>query len=277
MLKPQFDTLDDVPEALREYYPEKEGKYVFAGLDGYKPVSEFQAVQTALKKERSNAKMLEDSYTPWQTTFAGKTPQEIKAELDKIPVLEAESNGKISKEKIDALIEVAAKNRLAPVAAERDTYKTKISELEAQIQAFQEHNKQRKIFDAVREVAAKENIFHESAYASPEGALMLLAGRYFTVDESSDSVVIKEDVKGLAAGLGVKDALAEIRSMHPYLAKNSLGGGAQGSGGSSGGPNPFKDNNMSARTAFIKANPTTWQARMKEAGVKNAFEPYKGK
>lgn len=269
MLKPVYESIDDVPEPLREFYPEKEGKFLFVGVEGYKSPSEVDNLAKALSTERKAAKALKEQFDPWATTFQGKTPAEIQADLDRIPLLEADATGKISKEKIDALLETTSRNRLAPVEKDRDTYKAQVAERDVVIASFLAADRKRTILDAVREVAAKDPTFHETTYSSPRGALMLLSEQCLTIDETTGRVVVKEDVEGIAAGLGVKDALAELKNQHPYLSKTSVGGGATGSSGGSGGPNPFKENNLQKRMEYMAGKPEAeWKKLMVAAGLK---------
>jgi hypothetical protein len=277
-LKFQLDTaeaLEQLDEPLRALYTETNGKYVLA-VEGVKPLSEFEKLTTAITSERKATKAAKDLYSPWETTFQGKTPAEIQAELERIPVLEADATGKIDKSKLDAIVESTTKNRLAPVERERDTFKGKVAELENTIRNYELANKRRTIFDAVREAASKDPTLHESAYATPDAALMLLSERCLTIDDNGN-VVVAEGVRNMTEGLPVKEALAELKAQHPYLAKTSLGGGASGSGSGSGGPNPFKENNLQLRGAFIKANPLTWRKSMEQAGLSEPSQMHKGK
>lgn len=271
-LKSVYESSDDVPESLKEYYTEKEGKYSFVGVEGWKPLADYEAVNNALKNERKATKAVKDLFTPWETAFVGKTPAEIQAELERIPVLEADATGKVDKSKLQELVEVAAKNRVVPIERERDTLKGTVAELQAVIQGHETANRRRTIFDAVRDVAAKEGVFHETTYTSANGALMLLAERYFTIDDTTSTVVIAEGVPGIAGGLGVKDALAELGNQHPYLKKVSNGGGASGSTGTGGGPNPFKADNLTDRAAHISKYPDKWEKDMKAAGLKSPMQ-----
>lgn len=71
-LKLIVDTLDDVPEALRGEYVEKDGKF-HLGVDGLEDTG---GLKTALQKERADRAAYEKQVKAWQGL--GKTPDEIK-------------------------------------------------------------------------------------------------------------------------------------------------------------------------------------------------------
>lgn len=271
-LKYQLDSIDDLPETLHEYYTESNGKYVLA-VEGVKPDTEFSKVTGALNNERKTAKQLKEQLSAWQAKFEGKTADEIYELVEKIPMLEEASQGKFDKSKVDALVDAASKSRLAPVLHDLEKFKTAVAERDQRLAQYEAADKRRTIHDAIREVAAKEG-FIETAYSSSDGALMLIAERFLTVDELGQ-VVVADDAKSLTPGLGVKEALGELKQAHPYLLKASQGGGATGSTGAVAGNNPFKTNNMTARGQYMKANPDKWQKAMQQAGLSSPTEAYK--
>jgi hypothetical protein len=282
-LKYSLDSAEDfasLPETLQEHYVEANGKYVLQA-EGVKPLADFEKVTTALSAARKDAKTIKEQYTPFESFMAnypGKTLADIQSELERIPVLEESTKGTVSKEKLDGIIEAAAKNRVAPVERDLGAARGRVAELELVVRNYEEANRQRTISDAVREVASKDSSLHESAYAGATGALMLLMGRCLTIDESTNRVVVADGIEGMTPGLGVKDALSELKAQHPYLVKNSFGGGASGgTGAPGGGANPFKSDNMTDRANFIKANPDKWQKAMASAGLKSPMQKYTGK
>src|SRR5688572_26973795 len=117
-LKSVYDSADAVPESLREYYPEKEGKFVFVGVEGYKPASEVEAVQKALNAERSEKKTLHASLSAWETKNTGKTLDEAAQLVERIPLLEAESQSKVHAKKLDQIVADTVRNRTTPLEAE---------------------------------------------------------------------------------------------------------------------------------------------------------------
>lgn len=273
-LKYQVDSLEGLDETVHSLYKEEGGKYTL-DVEGVKPVAEVEKVQKALDAERKVSKQFKDQFTPWESKFAGKTADEIFAQLERIPLLEAESQGKVDPKKHEAVVEQTVKSRLAPIELEREKLKQAINERDQVIESFKAADRRRTIHDAVREMAAKEG-FQEAAYSSPEGGLMILAERHLTIN-SIGQVVVADDSKAYTPGLAVREALGEIKQAHPYLLKPSVGGGAAGSNGTSSTANPFKSNDMTERSKFMKANPGKWEALMKQAGLTNPAQAYEKK
>lgn len=278
-LKYQLDNLEGLHESLHEHYREDNGKY-FLEAEGLKPVFEIEKVQKALDSERKNSKQFKDAASIWESKFTGKNPDEILAQLERIPVLEAESQGKVDSKKLNEIVETTAKQRMAPLEHEITKLKSAITERENEIGAYKAAEKRRTIHDAVRAVAAKEG-FQDQTYASPEGTLMLMAERYLTID-SVGNVVVSDDSKVLTPGLPVREALGEIKNHHPYMLKQSIGGGAGGNNGAPGttSHNVFRTNNMTDRAKFIRENekdPGKIEFAWKSAGLSSPMAPYVGK
>ena len=274
-LKYQVEALDQIPEPLHEFYREDNGKYVL-DAEGVKPAADFERVNTALAAERKVSKQFKDAAAAWEAKIPGKNPDEIAALLERIPLLEAESQGKWDQKKHLDVLETTVKQRVAPLELELTKRQQAIVERDQVIEQYKTADRKRTIHDAVRAMAAKEG-FQESAYANPEGALMLLAERHFTVN-AEGHVVVSDDSKSLQPGLAVREALGELKTQHPYLLKQSLGGGATG-GNNPGltGSNPFKGNNFTARSKYIEANPDKWQSAMAQAGLTDKFQKYNPK
>jgi hypothetical protein len=274
-LKYTLENLEGVEENFHSLYREDNGKYVL-DVEGVRSATDFDKVNNALVSERKLSKQYKDSATSWESKFAGRTPDQILADLERIPVLEAESVGKVDSKKMNEIAEITAKQRMAPLEHEITKLKQAAAEKDQTIAQFQAADRRRTIHDAVRALAAKEG-FQEQTYAGAEGALMLLAERYLTINTIGE-VVVAEGAKPYTEGLGLKEALGEIKQHHPYLLKPSVGGGSAGNtGGGSISGNPFRGNDMTARGRFINENPTTWEAAMKQAGLSSPHELHKNR
>lgn len=272
-LKYTLDSIAELEEILQPFYKEDAGKYVL-DVEGVKSSSDFDKVNNALSAERKNSKTYKDQYVAWDSKFTGKTPDEVFAQLERIPLLEAESTGKVDPKKHQELLEITAKQRMAPLEHEITKLKQATAERDQLIEQYKSADRKRTIHDSVRALAGKEG-FQEGTYSSAEGALMLLAERYLTINEIGD-VVVADNAKPYTSGLGLKEALGEFKTAHPYLLKQSVGGGATGSSGTpGGGPNPFRGNNLSERAKYIKANPDKWEVAMKSAGLTDPMAEYK--
>lgn len=279
-LKHILDSIEDLAEPLREHYREEGGKF-YLEAEGLRPASDVEKLTNALNAERKVTKEHKDKASIWESKFTGKSPEEIFAQLERIPLLEAESQGKVDAKKHETIVETTVKQRMAPLEHENVRLRQTVVEREQEIAQFKANDRRRTIHDAVRAVAAKEG-FQESAYSSPEGALMLLAERHFTINSVGD-VVVADDSKFLTPGLAVREALVETKNHYPYLVKQSLGGGASGSNGSAGNGsagNVFKSNNMTDRAKFMRENakdPGKIEFAWKQAGLSGPLELYKAK
>lgn len=274
-LKYTLDSVDEIPENLREHYREEGGKY-FLEAEGVKPLVDFDKVQNALLAERKEKKEYKDKHAIWESRFTGKTPDEIAAQLERIPLLEADSQKSVDKTKLNEIIETTVRQRTVPLDHEIGKLRQTVAEREQEIQQFKQNERRRTLHDAVRATAVREG-FQESAYANGEGMLMLLAEKNFTITDMGD-VVVADESKILAPGLGLREALVEVKNLYPYLVKGSVGGGAAGSNGNNGSTNnPFKQNNRTIRGQFMKENPDKWQKLMKDAGLETPFDEYKAR
>jgi hypothetical protein len=274
-LKYQIESIEDLPEPVREHYREEGGKW-FLDAEGLKPQADLDRVTNALTAERKEKKEYKDKAAVWETRFTGKTPDEIFAQLDRIPLLEAESQGKVDAKRLQEITETTVKQRMAPLEHENVRLKQELTEHLQQIAEFKANDRRRTLHDAVRSIAVKEG-FHETAYANGEGTLMLLAERNFTIDDAGD-VIVAEGSKLLTPGLRLREALVEVKNIYPYLVKGSMGGGAAGSNGANGSTNnPFKQNNKTVRGQFMKENPDKWQKLMKDAGLESPYDDYKAR
>jgi len=278
-LKYTLESVEELSEDLKQHYREENGKW-FLEAEGVKPVADFEKITGALTNERKLTKEFKDKAAIWESKFTGKTPEEILAQLERIPVLEAESQGKVDQKKLGEIVETTVKQRMAPLDHEITKLRQSVVEREQEIAQFKAADRRRTIHDAVRVVAAKEG-FQETAYSSADGALMLLAERYLTLNEGGD-VVVSDESRLLTPGLPLREALVELGNHHPYLKKQSVGGGAAGSNGAAGGAssNPFKTNDMTARGKFMAENrkdPAKIEFMVRQAGLKNAHERHPGK
>jgi hypothetical protein len=200
----------------------------------------------------------------------GKTLDDLRAELERIPELEAASKGKLNKEELEKLAEERAKSKLIPLQRKEQELSTKLAEATKKLEEFQQKEVRRTIHDQVRQVAA-ESKAHEHSYASADGALMLLADRICELNEAGQ-VVVKAGV-GYPEGLLFKDVVRDIQAKHGYLWPASQGGGAGGGSAGLSGDNPFKKSgNLTERVALFKADPKRAQQLMAAAGIKAPHE-----
>lgn len=238
-LKAILDSLDELAEPLREYYEEKDGKFLLQA-EGVVLESDIAAMRNAKQqavKERNEAlKKLE----PFKNA-AGELmkPDEIHAAMDELEQLRAEkeAGGGKDDEARHKAIEAAVKREKAPLqrqidalTKERDLFKTSDGEKDGKIRRMTLENEINKLIpgSGIKDSAAARD-------------LMLFAERELTISEDG-KVITREDVDGLPVGMDAKAWLSEhVKSTRGYLFPQSQGAGAGGGNGGSGGSekNPY--------------------------------------
>lgn len=259
MFKAIVDNLDGIDEKYHDLYVEKDGKFHFIQVEGLKPLSEFTTVHTALSKERNDHKDTKQKLAG----FAGLNPDEVRAQLDRIPELEIAATGKVDEKAIEAIVSTRIASKLAPIERDRDRLVREAMEKDNTIKSFVQGEKTRKITDAVRSAARTAKVLD----TAQEDAI-LLAERVFEVtDEGS---VVTRDGVGVTPGISPDIWLTDLRTSRSHWWGPSAGGGATGGrSGTGSGPNPFSADgwNMTAQGALIKADRVKAEQMAKAAGT----------
>lgn len=237
-LKAVLDSVDDLPEDVKKEYVERDGKFelqVEIGADvGVKTFTDFSRLNGALVKERNDHKAVKDRIA----LLGDRKVEDVIAQLDRIPELEAAAQGKLDDKQINDLVEGRIKTRLAPVERERDQLKTQLSEASQKIEGYTIKDKTRTIHDAVRKAAIDAKLLPEAL----DDAL-LLADRTFEVQDDG-RVVVKDNV-GFTPGIEPSAWFTDLQSKRGHWWGPSGGGGAGGNRGGGGGTggNPFTHEN----------------------------------
>jgi hypothetical protein len=258
------DSIDDLPEALQgEYVQGADGKFVLQ-VNGMKPQADFDRVQNALTKERSDHGALKQRI---KENFGEEKFEDIHAKLDRIPELEAAAEGKIDDEKMNQLVEGRVKTRLAPVERERDQLKTQVAEKDQKIGELTDKERRRTIRDAVREAAKAAKVTDEAI----DDAL-LLGDTVFEVREDDGKVVVKD---GTAFTQGIEPSVlfTDLQSKKPHWFGQSSGGGAGGNRGGGGvTKNPFTYDgwNLTEQGQLMNSDPSKADQLARSAGHRDA-------
>jgi hypothetical protein len=254
-----LDSLDGLAAEVAAEYVEKDGKYVIQ-VEGMKTEEDVRKVQNSLTAARTEANTLKQRLS----LLGDRKVEDVVAQLDRIPELEAAAKGKLDDAAIDQIVETRIKSKLAPVERERDTLKTQLAEKDQVIGQFTEKEKVRKIHKQVREAAKTAGILDEAV----EDAL-LLADRTFELTE--DGLAVVKEGTSFGAGLQPKDWLSDLQTKRPHWWGESSGGGAGGNrqGGGAGGKNPFtaENWNMTEQGKIYNENPTRAETLAKAAGT----------
>ena len=243
-LKRVYDKQADIPTGMEALFEERDGKFVFVGLEGLKTDEDVQRVQTALDKERKDHNELKKT----AKKFEGIDPDAVHAMTEELEALKAESDkDKPADQKIDQLVEARVKRRLGPIERERDTLKATVAELTDKVQGQDKTIKGTKIASAIRDAAAELKVVPHAIED-----VILLGERTLVVGD--DGKIVTGDgapTPGIDAKLWLKD----MQKARPHWWPVSEGGGAGGDrGGGKGDANPWKSDqwNLTAQGSFIR-------------------------
>lgn len=261
-LKAVLENLDELDSSLHDHYKkdEKSGKYIL-DIEDFDQAPRVRQLKDEAAQHRIKARSAEDALKPFKELGdIGK----VREQLDRIPELEALSEGKVDEGKINSLVEARLKTKLAPIERERDQFKTKVGELEGQVQGYTAKERQRTVHDAVRSAIRKSKGFEAAA----EEDVLLYADRVFDVDESG--TVVTKDGVGVTPGITAADWLTEMQPKRPHWWGPSGGSGASGNrGGVGGGNNPWAADtwNLTEQGKVLRENPQRADQLAKAAGT----------
>lgn len=256
-LKIKVETLDDVDSKYCDLYTEKDGAFVLTGIEGMKTDEDVSRLQTALNKERADHKATKKLFEP----LGGRKIEDVVAELDRIPELEAAAKGAGN---VDELVEAKLAAKLKPLERERDKYKKDFEEATAQVAQYQGKERARVVQDAVRAAIGKQTGFQSSAI---EDAL-IIGERIFEIDDAGN--VVTKDGVGVTPGVSAEVWLTEVQNTRPHWWAASQGGGAGGNRGgvnTEGNPWTAAHWNMTKQGRIYAQDPVKAEQLAKAAGT----------
>lgn len=209
-LPASFDKIEDIPEAFRSVYVEKDGKFVPDDSD----VAGLKASQRTLLAEK---KTVAEERDRLKAVIGDRKPEDV-AELLKQHALSEEERQKKAGD-FDKLLEKRVNEAVTPLKAELEgarSYKQKYEDRELDI--------------AIRDACAKAKVTPEDV--EDVAALVKAKGR-IKLDEKTGKPVVF-DVDGDPTGLTVEKFFAEtFRTEKPryYQPSGGSGGGATGGNG----------------------------------------------
>ncbi len=197
---PTFESAEDVPEAFRAEYEEREGVWHPKAT----PAPDVTRLQSALDAERG------------QKTEAEKERKRLEKELSDLKRKETAAQHGISDEQLEKL---------------RNEDASKRKPIEEELATLKAENRKLKLTDRVQALALKYGIMQDRI----EDAMLNLERRVDLTD--GDNIVVK-DKAGNVTTETVEDFLAKtFKGEKPWLYQGSgnSGSGASGSNGSGGG------------------------------------------
>lgn len=258
-LEYSYDSADDIPAEFASLYSEQGGKFVLAKVRGIAPADSVRRLESALQKERNDHKQVKQ-----QIAGLGRPIDEVLAELDRIPELEAQAQGKgTDPEAIDKIV----KARMAPLERQLQTITAERDSVKQEIEGYRTRETKAKIKDAVLSAATGAKL-RQSAIEDA----VTYAQLHMTVDDNGN--VVTKDGVGVTPYLTPADWLNEMLPKRPHWVEGSAGGGSHGSGGNGHtGEDPYSADgwNVSKQMQLWKTN----QPLAKRLAEKNGVDPLK--
>ncbi len=260
-LKEEYDAVDQIPEAHRELFTEREGKFVFTGVDGVVSSKERQRLQNEAGGHRIKAREATErlaSYAKLSHPIEGKPFEKVddlQAILDEYPTLkaQAEAGGGKSKEAVAAQVEIEKKRLEAQYSRKVTEAETLYQKEAARVLRFENGQRNQTMRDTVLKAIGETKIGKVNPDAIED--ILMYAERHFEVDEERDeegNLVIKDvrtrDKVGVTPQLQPGAWLAEMQPKKGHWFLPSEGGGSNGTGrhgNAGGGPNPWSKDGWS--------------------------------
>ncbi len=226
-----YDTQEEIPEAHRDLFTEKDDKWELTGVTGMKTQDDIDRIQSGLTKERADHKETKGKLAAFKDVDLEQNTKD-QTELTELRAkVEAGAGDTFDQEKFDEAVNKLATARAATATApltreltdmtkERDTLATQNGE-------FQTDRTNRTISDAVRLAATGIKIIDTAV-----DDVLLLGERIFEVND--DGNVITRDNVGVTPGIAPDIWLGEMQDKRPHWWPTAQGGGAGGSGSGGG-------------------------------------------
>lgn len=267
-LKASYESQEEIPEALRDYYEEKDGVFRIVEIEGLRPAEEVQTLRRSLenaKKERSEA-------AEKLKSFEDIDPDKVREMEDELELLrkkagDDEDSDETLKENVTLRRELnqaqrdlkKAQESLDSVTSERDTAQSELHEL--------------KIVEAVDRAA------DEAKIPTDRRAVLHRFGKDALRIAEDGQIETATDVQDLPAGLNPEQWIEEVvQKEMPYLWPESKGADARGGDGNGGvGNNPFSYEHfsLSEQGRLIRDNPEKAERLAAAAGTKPGVRPPK--
>lgn len=259
-----YDSEEQIPEAFRELYTERRGKWELTGVRGIKTQADVDRLQRSLESEREEHRQTKERYRPFSELG---DLDDVRQKLDRFPELEALADGKVDEGEIEKLVdgrvEGRIRSKLAPLERDMKSLQQERDQLAQENDALKTERTRRTVSDAVTKALNAAKVLPEAH----EDAL-LLAERVFEIAE--DGEVITRDQVGVTPGLRPAEWLQEIQERKTHWWPGTTGGGARGGarpGVALGGPNPWsaKSWNKTEQGRFLREHGEEKAKRAAEA------------
>jgi hypothetical protein len=241
-LKTIYDSLDEIPEAHRELFAERNGKFELVGVEGIKTQADIDRVQSALVKERNEHKEAKEKLAKFGDLDPEKVHEQLEAGAEAVAtVQQLTKDGKLDESKVQERIDAAIAKAVGPVQREKtalerqlDAQKKAVAERDAKIGNLEAERIQDKIAGTLRDAAIAAKVLPTAIDDA-----VLVGARMFEVTE--DGRIITRDNVGVTPGIDANAWFKDMQERRPHWWPTSVGGGAQGGRGTpgSGADNPW--------------------------------------
>lgn len=259
-LEESYATIEEIPEAFRELYTERNGAHVCTGINGMLGSSERVRLQNENGARRITNTELTTSLGGWSNL--GETPDAVRTLLDSIPVLQAQADAaggdaEAIQKQVDARVRVTEVQHQRAI----ETLNTAQTNQAAVLLSYEDGARSTAIRNAVIKAAqdSKQGKINPDAL---EDVVMYGAAQLQCVEERGENgqlmitgVVSKENV-GVTPGMDAGVWLTEMspKKGHWYMESSGGSGGPRKRDGSGMGGNPWMKANwsMAAQGRFVR-------------------------
>lgn len=196
MLKLMVASLDEVEEAFRALYTEREGKFYLTKIEGLKTQGDVDNVLRATRQEReAHAKTKEELKTALEklNVWGELVPEDVTTKLEKLAHLEAAGNvpelaknfETVVNQRVETLLGQKLKGETSKLDKRIAELSTQLGTLQTENQGLHTSNTNRTIGDAVRAAAAKAKVMESAipdAMLHGTGSFKIVEGKVQTED-----------------------------------------------------------------------------------------------
>lgn len=223
MLKAVVESLDEVPESLRQFYSEKDGKFVLQ-MEGAELESEVRGLKSALQKERDAAKQLKAEIAELQSKFKDLDPEAARKALEQQQALKEKQL--LDAGKVDEVVAERTAMMRRDFEAQTKALKAALEErdsaLTKQAQQLETHLIDGAVSAAALELGARKEAL-ELIKLKAKQTFRVKDGRLVPVNGEGGTVYGKDG----RSPLSVKEYLEGLKTEASFLFQPSSGGGAK--------------------------------------------------
>jgi hypothetical protein len=265
----QVDSLEGLPEAVREHYVERNGKFEIV-VNGVKTQGDVDRVMGSLKKEREE----HDITKAKLRSFGEFTPETVEATLaeledTRLQLAAIKKEGGPADEDIEKLVESRTQQRVKPIERKLSQLTTQLEELTGVNKSLIHEKTRGNILADVLEAGRLKEVGIDADALAPGADVELWAERVF--ERTEDGKTISKEGVGVTPGLSPKEVFIDLKAsgQRRHWFGVTQGAGAPGSKGGADQDNPFKEGkgfNLTKAAQIVRDDPARAERLAKAAG-----------